>query len=147
MIELRRSNLNQTDFAARFVNHSRYKEQFNRAVEAVLDGCVKRHMFIPSGRVLYTVVGRSGEEFIDPERPFCSCKNFFFRVLGGQIETCYHLLSYQIAKDAQLFDGIIFNDEEFGTFLGLLTLDIMKDKEDKDYLLRSSTKSHGSSAW
>ena len=133
MIELRRSDLIDTDLASRFARYSKHQGQFNRAIEAVLDGCVKKHLFMPSGRTLYTVIGRSGEEFMDPHRPFCSCKDFFFRVLGGQIETCYHLLSYEIAKEAQLFDEVIFNDDEFRTFLGLLTLDILEDKEDKDY--------------
>ena len=59
---------------------------------------MKRHVFIPSGRVLFTVVGRSGDEFIDPEKPFCSCRHFFFRVLGGKDPTCYHLLAYEMAK-------------------------------------------------
>jgi predicted nucleic acid-binding Zn finger protein len=130
MTQLRRPDETRADFASRFAHYSRHRGQFDRAIEAVLGGCVKRHTFMPSGRILHTVVGKSGEEFIDPARPFCSCKNFFFRVLGGQAETCYHLLSYEIAKEAQLFDEIEFNDEEFGTFLGLLTLDLLKDKED-----------------
>ncbi len=139
MIELRRPNETRADFAARFARHSKHAGEFNHAVEAVLDGCVKQHSFMPSGRVLYTVVGRSGEEFIDPARPFCSCKQFFFRVLGGKAETCYHLLSYEIAKEAQLFDQVNFRDEEFGAFLRLLAFDLLKDKEE-DQLADAASK-------
>jgi len=129
---LKAPNETRAEFASRFSQYSSYQREFARAIEVVLDGCVKRHSFVPSGRTLYTVVGRSGEEFIDPERPFCTCKQFFFRVLGGKAETCYHLLGYEIARDAQLFDEIRFDDEEFGDFLRLLTFDLLKDKEDKD---------------
>lgn len=120
------------ELASRFAHLSRYPGQFDRAIEAVLGGCLKRHVFTPSGRILYTVVGKSGEEFIDPDRPFCSCKQFFFRVLGGKVDTCYHLLGYKIAKEGQLFDEIRFGDEEFEAFLRLLIVDLLEDKEDKD---------------
>jgi predicted nucleic acid-binding Zn finger protein len=106
-----------------------------KAAEAVGDGCVKKHVFTPSGRVLFTVVGRSGDEFIDPETPFCSCRHFFFRVLGGRDRTCYHLLAYEMARESQGFDQIEMHDEEFGAFLRLLASDLMnqaRDKEDKD---------------
>jgi len=118
--------------AFRFSGLSKHKAELDRAIEVVINGCVKQHVFIPSRKTLYTVVGRSGEEFIDPGRPYCSCKQFFFRVLGGKAETCYHLLSYEIAKEAELFDETTFRDEEFGAFLRLLTIDLLKDKEDKE---------------
>ena len=103
---------------------SKHPEQFSKAEETALHGCVKMHIFSPSGRVIYTVVGRSEEEFIDPSKPFCSCKDFFFGVLGGRNETCYHLLSYEIAKEASRLDRIVLHDEEFGSFVGLLANDI-----------------------
>jgi predicted nucleic acid-binding Zn finger protein len=96
-----------------------------KAAEAALDGCVKKHVFTPSGRVLFTVVGRSGDELIDPEKPFCSCRHFFFRVLGGRDLTCYHLLAYEMAREAQGFDQVEMHDEEFGVFLRLLASDLM----------------------
>lgn len=113
-----------------------------RAMDAVLGGRVKRHVFIPSGRTVYTVVGRSGDEFIDPEKPFCSCESFFFRVLGGRHETCYHLLAYRMAGETDSFSETSFHDEEFRYFLGLLSSDLLArigDKEDKHSRDRSDT--------
>ena len=123
------------EFAASFSHISGNSAHLKKAAEAVLGGCVKRHVFTPSGRVLFTVVGRSGDEFIDPEKPFCSCRHFFFRVLGGRDLTCYHLLAYEMAKESQNFDQVEMHDEEFGTFLKLLASDLLdnsRDKEDKD---------------
>ncbi len=123
------------ELASRFVHLSNHQTHLRRAAEAVSDGCVKKQLFLPSGRVLLTVVGRSGDEFIDPDKPFCSCRHFFFRVLGGRDLTCYHLLAYEMAKDAQFVDQVEMHDEEFGTFIKMLALDLMarsRDKEDKD---------------
>ena len=131
MIILDPSIETKEEFTSRFAHYSGYLAQFDRAIDTVLDGCVKMHVFSPSGRVIYTVVGRSGEEFIDPFKPFCSCKNFFFAVLGGRNQTCYHLLSYQVAKESDRFDKIGLHDEEFESFTRFLVHDLA-DKEDKE---------------
>lgn len=113
-----------------------------RATQAVAEGRVKRHEFFPSGRILYTVVGRSGDELVDPTEPFCSCQHFFFSVLGGRSETCYHLLAYSIATRMDRLSTVRFHDEEFGYFLSLLTSDLLGrsgDKEDKQTRDRSDS--------
>ena len=123
------------ELVSRFSRTSESRAHLEKAAEAVLAGCVKKHVFTPSGRTLFTVVGRTGDEFIDPEKPFCSCRHFFFRVLGGRDPTCYHLLAYKIAKETQRFDQVEMHDEEFGSFLKLLASDLVghaRDKEDKD---------------
>ena len=89
---------------------------------------------MPSNRVIFTVVGRSGDEFVDPQKPFCSCSNFFFRVLGGNEELCYHLLSYRIARESKELDTITFGDDEYALLLGAIMKDILAsthEKEDK----------------
>jgi predicted nucleic acid-binding Zn finger protein len=123
------------DLISSLAHISGHPGHLKRAAEAVQGGCVKRHLFTPSGRVLFTVVGRSGDEFIDPGKPFCSCRHFFFRVLGGRDTTCYHLMAYEMAKETQRFDSVEMHDEEFGAFLRLLASDLLdssRDKEDKE---------------
>ena len=85
---------------------------------------VKECRFLPSGRKIITVVGRLGDEFVDPERPYCSCSNFYFHVLGGREETCYHLISYRIAAKSGKLDVIEFNDEEYGPYLVAVVQDV-----------------------
>jgi predicted nucleic acid-binding Zn finger protein len=118
------------------------REKLSRAILAVTEGRVKRHIFVPSGRVLYTVVGRSGDEFIDPEKPFCSCENFFFSVMGGTSGTCYHLIAYKVARHIDRISETRFHDEEFRYFLSLLSSDLLSrswDKEDKQTQRPSDT--------
>ncbi len=105
------------ELKAKFPHLAKYGTKLDRAVDIVLAGGVKETIFLPSGRKLYTVVGRLGDEFIDPEKPYCSCSNFFFRVLGGREETCYHLLSYKIASEVGRVDKTEFSDEEYRQYL------------------------------
>ncbi len=131
------------ELASRFARYSRYGNKFSKAVDAVWSGNVKKHVFLPSGRFIFTVVGRDGEEFIDPERPFCSCSNFFFKVLGGGTELCYHLLSYKIALESKDLETITFNDEEYTSLLSAISRDVLtnlRGKEDKTTSSRADTE-------
>src|ERR1022692_4570829 len=90
------------EFTSRFAHYSEYQGQFKKAIDAAFGGCVKKHVFLPSGRYIYTVVGRNGDEFIDPYRPFCCCESYFYGVLSDKVKYCYHILSYRIADEAKL---------------------------------------------
>jgi predicted nucleic acid-binding Zn finger protein len=110
----------------RFPEFKKYGSKFDRAIDTVLGGGVKESVFLPSGRKVITVVGRLGDEFIDPEKPYCSCSNFFFRVLGGREEICYHLLSYKIAAKTGWLDITEFSDEEYGEYLKAVIRDVFE---------------------
>ena len=85
---------------------------------------MKGHRFLPSGRTIYTVVGQLGDEFIDPRRPYCSCSNFYFRVLAKREDICYHLLSYAMAEEAGAVDWVDFSDEEYDALLAAISRDV-----------------------
>ncbi len=119
------------ELVSRFPQYSKYEEQFKKAIDAASGGCVKRHLFLPSGRYIYTVVGRNGDEFVDPDRPFCSCESYFYGVLSAKVEYCYHILSYKIAKESNLVEEVRFDDEEYDTFMRLLVLDVLRPREEQ----------------
>ena len=104
----------------------KYGTKLDRAIDTVLAGGVKESRFLPSGRKVITVVGRLGDEFIDPEKPYCSCSNFYFRVLGGREETCYHLISYRVAVMTGKVDVTEFSDEEYGAYLVATVRDVFE---------------------
>jgi len=104
--------------------YSAYGPMLKKAIATVLTGGVKEHRFAPSQRVIRTVVGRQGDEFIDPERPYCSCSDFFFRVMNGKAELCYHLLSYRIATEQGRVDVVTLDDEEYGQFFTMMVKDV-----------------------
>ena len=115
--------------ASRFARYSNDRSMFEKAVDAAFNGSVKRHTFLPSGRYVYTVVGSNADEFIDPDRPFCSCESFFYSVLSAKAKYCYHILSYKIAEESGLVREVRFDDEEYDDFLRLLASDVLRSRE------------------
>ena len=105
---------------------ARYGQKFEKAIDTVMAGGVKECRFLPSGRRVLSVVGNLGDEFIVPEKPYCSCGNFFFRVLRGREEVCYHLLSYRIATKTGRVDIIEFQDDEYGDYLSAIVSDVFE---------------------
>lgn len=86
---------------------------FDARIEySIHSGSIKQLVFRPSGRVLWTVVGRDNEHWSDPELGFCSCKDFYFTTLSGGDE-CYHLKSVRKAVQERRFIAIEFDDEEY----------------------------------
>lgn len=104
----------------------KYGTKFEKAVDTVLAGGVKEARFLPSGRKVVTVVGTLGDEFVDPDKPYCSCSNFFFRVISGREEVCYHLLSYRIAAKADRVEVVGFSDEEYGPYFAAVVRDVFE---------------------
>jgi predicted nucleic acid-binding Zn finger protein len=115
--------------ASRFVRYSKDRNMFEKAVEAAFNGSVKRHTFLPSGRYVYTVVGSNADEFIDPDKPFCSCESFFYSVLSAKAKYCYHILSHKIAEESGLVREVRFDDEEYDDFMRLLASDVLHSRE------------------
>jgi len=105
---------------------AKHGRKFEKAIETVIAGGVKECRFFPSGRKVFSVVGTQGDEFIDPERPYCSCSNFFFRVMGGREELCYHLLSYRIAVKTGRVAVVEFSDDEYGEYLSAIIKDVFE---------------------
>ncbi|MCV0431869.1 hypothetical protein [Nitrosopumilus sp.] len=93
----------------------------DRIQSIVSDKRVKLHIFEPSKRNIWTVVGKGEEHWIDPDSNYCSCPGFYFGKLNGKT-TCYHLESAQLAKNENQVETIIFSDDEFSDFLlGLIS--------------------------
>jgi len=114
---------------AEFGGRAADKKQLARAIDAAVTGCVKRHVFVPSGRCVYTVVGSNADEFIDPDKLSCTCESYFYGVLGNKVKRCYHLLSYEIASESDLVRQVSFEDEEYDTFVKLLAADVLRSRE------------------
>ena len=84
---------------------------------------IKLHIFEPSQRKIWTVVGKEKEYWIDPVQNYCSCQSFYFNSVSGKQE-CYHLKSIGIAKKENKIELIKFSDEEFLDFISGLVTDL-----------------------
>lgn len=92
----------------------------DKAERAASGGAVKQHVFLPSGRTVWTVVGVSREYWVDPAAGFCSCRSFYFA--GGTSKgACYHLDSVGLARRAGTVERVEFPDDEYeGFVLGVI---------------------------
>jgi predicted nucleic acid-binding Zn finger protein len=84
---------------------------------------VKLHVFEPSQRKIWTVVGKNNEHWIDPDNIYCSCPGFYFGKLNGKT-TCYHLESAHLARKENHVETIIFSDDEFSYFMSGIIADL-----------------------
>lgn len=95
----------------------------DRIQSLVFEKRVKLHIFEPTQRKIWTVVGKGEEHWIDPDSNFCSCPGYYFGRLNGKM-TCYHLESAQLAINEDKVEEIIFSDDEFSDFLRGLISDL-----------------------
>ena len=84
----------------------------DRVETLVSEKRVKLHIFQPSNRKLWTVVGKGEEHWVDPDSKYCSCPGFYFGKLNGG-SVCYHLKSVELAQRENKTEQIIFSDDEF----------------------------------
>jgi len=94
-----------------------------RVQTMVLERRVKLHVFEPSQRKIWTVVGKNNEHWIDPDGVYCACPGFYFGKLNGKT-TCYHLDSARLAIDENRVETVVFSDDEFSSFMSGIISDL-----------------------
>lgn len=87
-----------------------FGSRFSRAWDALKDGRVKKYRFEPSGRTVWIVVGKGRDYLVMPAADFCSCDDFYFRVMDREVHLCYHLIAQKMAEALSQYD--LFNEED-----------------------------------
>ncbi len=88
-----------------------FGQRFIKALEALKENRVKKYVFKPSGRIVWIVIGKERDYLIMPEAEFCTCDDFYFRVLDRKVHVCYHLLAQKIAKNLGWFETLDEHDD------------------------------------
>ena len=84
---------------------------------------IKLHIFEPSNRKIWTVVGTEKEYWLDPDLDFCSCPGYYFNKSNGK-NGCYHLDYFPLAKIKNQIDSTTFSDDEYEPFIVNLLSDL-----------------------
>ena len=87
-----------------------FGQRFTKAWEAVEGKRVKKYVFKPSNRVVWIVVGKNRDYLIIPAADFCTCNDFYFRVLDRHIHLCYHLIAQKLAETLKIYD--LYKEED-----------------------------------
>ncbi len=90
---------------------SLFGQRFLKAWEALKDGKVKKYVFQPSDRVVWIVVGRERDYLVMPSADFCTCDDFYYRIMEKKAHLCYHLIAQKLAECLGWFDKIEDSDE------------------------------------
>ena len=94
-----------------------FGQRFTKSLEALKENRVKKYIFKPSSRTVWIVVGRERDYLLMPEAEFCTCDDFYFRVLDKKIHLCYHLIAQKIARNLGWFEVIDENDELYHSLM------------------------------
>ena len=94
-----------------------FGQRFTRAFEALKENRVKKYAFKPSGKTVWIVVGKERDYLIMPEAEFCTCDDFYFRVLDRQVHLCYHLIAQKLAKNLGWYETIEDHDEIYESLM------------------------------
>ena len=99
------------------------KKVSNKIESVISEKRVKLHLFEPSNRKIWTVVGKGKEHWLDPDLDFCSCESYYFNTTNAE-QGCYHLESLRLAEKENKVELIKFSDEEYGNFISGLISDL-----------------------
>ena len=90
-----------------------FGKRFENALKALTDSTIKKYVFTPSQKTVWIVVGKEMDYQIIPEVNFCSCDDFYFRVLNKESTYCYHLIAQKLADSLNKYRIINESDELF----------------------------------
>jgi predicted nucleic acid-binding Zn finger protein len=97
--------------------YNTFGSRFTKAWEALNEGRVKKYLFKPSHKVIWIVVGKERDYLIMPEAGFCTCDDYYFRVMDKQIHLCYHLIAQKIAEALNWYEFIEDYDDLYETLM------------------------------
>src|SRR5438132_6827375 len=90
-----------------------FEKRFPKALAIVEARKVTNYRFTPSGRTLWVVKGRKGEYQVMPDSMFCTCDDYYFRVMDNKKQLCYHLVAQQIAEALGQYGVLDFADSQY----------------------------------
>ncbi len=90
-----------------------FGSRFRDAETLVEEKTIKKFIFRPSGRVVWVVEGRTGKYQVIPDSNFCSCDDYYFRVMGKKKELCYHIIGQWLAHATGKFETQTVGDEAY----------------------------------
>jgi len=91
--------------------------RFQNAHKATEERHVRKYLFHPSGRVVWIVAGKEGEYQVLPIVNYCSCDDFYFRVISHETFLCYHLIAQKLAEALDKYVLVEKPDEEYESLM------------------------------
>ncbi|MFW9942550.1 MAG: hypothetical protein ACFFFT_16040 [Candidatus Thorarchaeota archaeon] len=90
-----------------------FTDRFTRALNIVEKKAVRKYLFKPSLREVWTVHGRTQSYQVMPSSNYCSCDDFFFRVMDDKKKMCYHIIAQRLADALNMFEVVELPDSSY----------------------------------
>ena len=90
-----------------------FANRFENALTLIKAKQVKKYVFSPSGRVIWSVRGRKAEYQVIPDSNFCSCDDYYFRVIDRKRQLCYHIIAQRLADALEEYDLEKLSDSSY----------------------------------
>jgi predicted nucleic acid-binding Zn finger protein len=94
-----------------------FGQRFTKALDALKNNRVKKYNFKPGCKTVWVVIGRERDYLVIPEADFCTCDDFYFRVLDKKIHFCYHLIAQKIARNLGWYETIEENSDLYDSLM------------------------------
>jgi predicted nucleic acid-binding Zn finger protein len=88
-------------------------DRYERAMSLIEEKAVKKYIFTPSSRIIWIVKGKKKTYQVIPQSNFCSCDDFYFRVLDKKKQMCYHLVAQGLAYALNRYEILELSDHEY----------------------------------
>jgi predicted nucleic acid-binding Zn finger protein len=96
-----------------------FGNRFDKAWKLVTENRIKKYVFKPSNRTLWIAIGQNAEYLIYSNAGYCSCSDFYFRVLDNEKAYCYHVLAQRLAETLEFYDLIEEEDAFYDQLLDI----------------------------
>jgi len=87
--------------------------KFDHSMKTVEEGRVKRITFNPSRRVVWQISGKGRDYVILSNAEYCSCEDFYFRVIDHEELLCYHILAQKLAEALGRYSSTEEQDQKY----------------------------------
>jgi predicted nucleic acid-binding Zn finger protein len=94
-----------------------FGSRFTKAWETLKENRVKKYVFKPSSRTVWIVVGKERDYLVMPAADFCTCDDFYFRVMDKQVHLCYHLIAQKLAEALGGYDLVEEEDDLYDSLM------------------------------
>ncbi len=98
-----------------------FQKRFQQALGLAEGGRVRKYQFSPSGRTVWVVTGRGRDYQVLPDSLFCTCDDYYFRVMEHKKQLCYHIIAQQLSDAMGKHSVVELTDSRYPEITSKLT--------------------------
>jgi len=98
-----------------------FQKRLPQALGLVEREKVRKYQFSPSRRTVWVVTGRGRDYQVLPDSLFCTCDDYYFRVMEHKKQLCYHIIAQQLSEAMRKYSVVELTDSHYPEITSKLT--------------------------